>query len=199
VTKRSALIGVLLTSFVVVALADGRPALAAPPDPVDGGNGTEWRQLYETTGLSWNQVAGVCPRDGETPCSGSIGSKVLSGRVWATDAQVIELLGVYEPAILSADPPAVSGPEYFFSAGSFLGQMRWTVDITSTYFHHEATIGWTASTDDTGTPIGGGAVALGFPPISGSFAVRTGDAATDASPNRGSGSGAPADSTTRRP
>ena len=118
VTRRSALIGVLLMSFVFVAVTDGRPASAAPPDPVDGGNGTEWRQLYETTGLSWNQVAGVCPRDGETPCSGSIGTKVLTGWIWATDAQVIELMGAYEPAIVTADPPTVSGPGYVFSAAS---------------------------------------------------------------------------------
>ena len=83
--------------FVVVALAGSRYAWAAPPDPVDGGNGTEWRQLYETTGLSWNQVAAICPRDGETPCSGSIGTKVLTGWIWATDDQVVELMGASSP------------------------------------------------------------------------------------------------------
>jgi hypothetical protein len=140
--------------------------------------------LYETTGLTWNQVAGICPRDGETPCSGSIGTKVLTGWVWATDTQVIELMGGFDPAILTADPPSVSGPEHVFPAASFLGQMRWTVDVTSTYAHHEATIGWTSSTDDTGAPIGG-AVAFSFPPASGSFAVRTGGTATDVSSSRG--------------
>jgi RTX calcium-binding nonapeptide repeat (4 copies) len=181
--RRRAVVGILFTGLLVIAFG-GQPVAAAPPEPVDGGNEIEWRQLYETTGLSWNQVAGVCPRDGETPCSGSIGTKVLTGWVWATDAQLVELMGTFEPAILTADPPAVSGPEYFLTAAGFLGQMRWTVDITSTYSHHEAAIGWTSSTDDAGAPIGG-AVALGFPPASGSFAVRTGDAATDASQNRG--------------
>jgi hypothetical protein len=183
VGRRSALIGVFLTSLVVVALVDGQ-ALASPPDPVDGGNGTEWRQLYETTGLTWNQVATICPRDGETPCSGSIGTKVLTGWVWATDEQVVELMGAFEPAMLTADPPAVSGPAYVFSAASFLGQMRWTIDVTSTYAHTEAAIGWTSSTDDSGAPVTG-AVAFSFPPATGNFALRTGDAATDASQNRG--------------
>jgi hypothetical protein len=65
---------VFVTGLFVVALAaGGTPAGAVPPDPVDGGNGMEWRQLYETTGLSWDQVAQICPRDGATPCSGSIG------------------------------------------------------------------------------------------------------------------------------
>jgi hemolysin type calcium-binding protein len=183
VIKGRALRGILLMSFVVVALGGGRPAWAAPPDPVDDGNGTEWRQLYETTGLSWNQVAGICPRDGATPCSGSIGTKVLTGWVWATDAQVVELMGIYEPAILTADPPTLSGPEYFQTAAGFLSDMRWTIDVTTTYSHDEAAIGWTSSTDE-GAPIGG-AVALGFPPASGSFAVRTGDAATDVNSARG--------------
>ena len=173
-----------LMSFAVVALAGSGYAWAAPPDPVDGGNGKEWRQLYETTGLSWNQVAAICPRDGNTPCSGSIGTKVLTGWIWATDDQMVELMGAFEPAILSAEPPTVSGPDYFLPAAAFLSQMRWTVDLSSTYFHHESTIGWTSSTDETGAPIGG-AVGLGFPPASGSFSVGPGGAATDRSQDRG--------------
>ena len=49
------------------------PGFAAPAGAVDDGHGHEWRQLYETTGLSWNDVAAVCPRDGSTPCEGSSG------------------------------------------------------------------------------------------------------------------------------
>ena len=62
--------------------------------------------------------------------------------------------------------------------------MRWTVDVTSTYSHHESAIGWTSSTDDAGAPIGG-AVGFGFPPASGSFSVGPGGAATDTSQDRG--------------
>jgi Ca2+-binding RTX toxin-like protein len=93
-------------------------------------------------------------------------------------------MGAFEPAILTAEPPTVSGPGYVFPAVSFLGQMRWTVDVTSTYAHHEAAIGWTSSTDDTGAPIGG-AVGFGFPPASGSFSVAPGGATTDTSQGRG--------------
>ena len=53
----------------------------------------------------------MCPRDGVSRCSGSIGGRNLTGWVWATDAQVVELMGHYVPAILTADPPSVSGPE----------------------------------------------------------------------------------------
>jgi len=169
----------------VAALTLGvQPASAAPPDPVDGGNGTEWRQLYETTGLSWNQLAGICPRDGVTPCSGSVGSTSLTGWVWATDAQVVGLMGRFAPAILTAQPPTVAGPEYFLIAGGFLGEMRWTTSIALTYFFTEAANGWTSSTDAAGEPLAG-TVAMGFPPASGTFTVGAGGARDDASSGRG--------------
>jgi hypothetical protein len=41
----------------------------------------------------------------------------LTGWVWATAAQVVALMGEYEPAVLTANPPSVSGPQYFLSAG----------------------------------------------------------------------------------
>jgi hypothetical protein len=81
-TSTRAVLTLLCTAFFAVALAAGTPAGAAPPDPVSGANGKEWRQLYETTGLSWSQVAAICPRDGATPCSGAIGSRVFTGWVW---------------------------------------------------------------------------------------------------------------------
>ena len=94
--RARAMLAIALTSFAVVLTA-GQPAGAAPPDPVDPGDGKEWRQLYETAGVSWNQVAEICPRDGETPCSGTIGAKNFTGWVWATDEQVVDLLGHSSP------------------------------------------------------------------------------------------------------
>ena len=59
---------------VVVMLAAAAPASAAPPaDLNDDGNGKRWRQLTETVGMTPDQVASMCPRDGETRCSGSVG------------------------------------------------------------------------------------------------------------------------------
>jgi RTX calcium-binding nonapeptide repeat (4 copies) len=179
--RRSVVLGFLT---LVVVLASGQPAWAAPPDPVDPGDGTEWRQLYETTGLSWNQVTSVCPRDGATPCSGSIGSTVLTGWVWATDAQLVALMGNFEPDILTANPPTVSGPDYFGSAVMFLGEMRWTTYFSLEYGYSESAIGWTASTGNRGKPIVG-RVSMGFPPPGGSFHVGTGPPASEANPERG--------------
>ena len=45
-----------------------------PAAAFDDGTGKEWRQLSETVGVSWNEIAELCPRDGVTPCTGSIGN-----------------------------------------------------------------------------------------------------------------------------
>ena len=157
-------------SIVVLVTLAGGPAAAAPPDPLDDGNGKQWRQLYETQGLSWSQVAQICPRDGATPCSGSIGPRDLTGWVWATDTQVIALMGQYAPAILTADPPIVSGVDYFGLAQSFLTELRWTDSVSGYGFFSSWTMGWTSSTDAAGNPIAG-KVAYGWWPPTGSFGL----------------------------
>ena len=90
----------------LVALGGGPAAKAVPPDPVTDASGREWRQLYETTGLSWNQVAQVCPRDGATACSGTVGGQDLTGWTWGTADQVAALLSPYAPALAAASPPS---------------------------------------------------------------------------------------------
>ena len=115
---RFALLVVFLASLGTLSTASSS---AAPT--VDG---REWRELYETTGLSWSQVASVCPTDGETPCSGTVGGKNLTGWTWATADQVRDLMDDHAPGLATADPPMVSGIEGFWAAISFLGVMRWT-------------------------------------------------------------------------
>jgi len=74
----------VFVTLVLVALAGAAPVGAAPPENLsDDGNGKRWRQLTQTTGVTPDQVAQVCPRDGETRCSGSVGSKDLTGWVWS--------------------------------------------------------------------------------------------------------------------
>jgi Ca2+-binding RTX toxin-like protein len=119
--------------------------------------GKQWRELYETTGLTRAQVATVCPTDGVTPCSGSVGGHNLSGWVWATADQVRALMDDYGPALSDPAVPAVTGIEGFFAASAFLGEMRWTTYTSLTYFYSEYTGGWTSSLDDTGLPIAGAA------------------------------------------
>ena len=154
----------VLVTLALVALATAEPAAAA--EISDDGNGKRWRQLTETTGLTPSEVAQVCPRGGKTRCSGSIGARDLSGWVWATAAQVQALMGRYEPAILTADPTVVGGPEYLFSAMGFLEDMAPTMSVTGYNFHHSFTAGWTSSDLRPFASAG-----FGWYPIGGSFGV----------------------------
>jgi hypothetical protein len=170
--------------FVLALMLTGTTFGLSEAAPADDGNGREWRQLYETTGLTWAQVARICPRDGETPCSGSVGGKVLTGWVWATQDQVIDFMGQYAPELLTAEPPTVSGPEYFLPALGFLSKMRWTLTQSSTYFSMEWTGGWTSSTDQDGRPTVG-AAGYQHPIFNGHLGVGSVANADESDPHRG--------------
>ena len=94
----------------------------------------------------------------------------LTGWIWATADQVKAVMGLYEPAILTADPPSVGGPEYLMSAMEFITDMRTTFTVTGYNFHTSATSGYTSSLDEAGQPIRGN-VGFGWYPIGGSFSL----------------------------
>ncbi|MEQ1516538.1 MAG: hypothetical protein ABL931_08635 [Usitatibacteraceae bacterium] len=125
---------------------------------VDDKHGREWRQLVETTGLSATQIASVCPRDGVTACTGSVGSRNLTGWVWATEPQVTQLLSYYTPDILTNR--VLNGWGYFGAASAFLVDFPPTQPSSNnncTYCDHgDFGGGVTASTDASGAPIGAG-------------------------------------------
>ncbi len=136
----------LLTAAVVATASSafGQPAY-------NDGHGREWRQLAETTNLSWNQVAQVCPTDGRTPAQGSAGGRDLSGWVWATRDQVRTMLGRIEPRL--RDNASVQGPEYLLSALNFLsgGYVDPTFDYYTTFGGYLYTAGWLADRNPDGT------------------------------------------------
>jgi Ca2+-binding RTX toxin-like protein len=94
--------------------------------------------------------------------------------VWATAGQVRALFGAYAPAILTADPPAVSGSDYYWPAIEFLGEMRYTGYVSGYGFYSEWATGWTASTDEAGQPISG-RVGQGWWPPGGGFSLSSTD------------------------
>lgn len=127
----------------------------------------QWAMLTSTRGLSWDQVAARCPTDGVTPCSGSIGAFNFDGWVWATPAQVVAVMADFAPDIATADPPGVSGTNYYFSAVSFMGAfgaMDWFAGYN---FYFENTAGWTSGKDAQGQPIVGHASDGWWPPSGG--------------------------------
>ncbi len=140
-----------LSVIMVVAVFAATSAVQA----ADDAHGKDWRQLTETLGMTWSQVAQVCPQDGVTACVGSVGGVDLTDWVWATQPQVIELFSYFEPDILAS--PSLSGQKYFFSATNFLSFLRPTFSMTLTYQAAAGAAGWTASTDENGFPIVGSA------------------------------------------
>ena len=153
---------------VVLLLAISGVLLAS----VNDNNGKEWRQLTETVGLSWNQVAQACPqRDGIAPCTGLAGGADLTGWVWATDAQVTTLFSNFEPAILTS--PTVSGMAQFFTASNFFSSFRPTRSIALDYFASQSAAGWTSSYDQPSGLAGFARVGMGNTPVSinGEFSV----------------------------
>jgi len=156
-------------AFLAVS-ATALVSTVASAQSVNDGHGKEWRQLTDTAGLSWNQLAEVCPRDGFSPCSGLAGGIDLTGWVWATDSEVIELFSFYVPDIVTSNP--VEGQAVFFAAQTFLATIRPTFSFFITYQSGQFASGWTASTDASGLPLVG-SVSDGTTPVSigGSFRV----------------------------
>jgi hemolysin type calcium-binding protein len=149
---------------VVVAVLGWSAAPAAAAFPQDG---KRWRQLTDTVGVTWSQVAAVCPTDGASRCSGVAGGRDLTGWIWATDDQVVDLMGAYAPQLLTADPPSVSGPEYLFSAMTFLDDMKPTFFFSGYPTTSASASGWTASA----VPGSAGGAGYTHPIFNGSFGV----------------------------
>ncbi len=137
---------------------------------VNDGRGKEWMQLPATVGLSWNATAQVCPQDGATACVGTAAGRNVNDWVWATDAQVLQLFSIFEPAMLTNR--SVGGIAYFSTAELFLSAFQPTQSFCITYSCGAYGAGWTSSKDDAGAPIFG-AVGWGTTPVSvsGSFGV----------------------------
>ena len=152
----------IVSAVLLASLAWAAPAGAWPPD------GKRWRALTETTGVTAAQLAALCPRDGASRCSGSAGGRNVSGWIWATSDQVLALMGHYEPRLLDADPSQVAGPEFLFSALTFVDEIR------PTFFSGYSSTngyagGWTASERD-GLPVAASS-SYQHPVFNGSFYV----------------------------
>ena len=141
------------------------PIASAQWLPYNDGRGREWMQPAAVTGLTWNQIAQVCPTDGATPCSGTVGGKVLTGWNWATQAQVRAMLSDFVPGL--ATSPSVNNPGSGFYV---LSIFRATQAFYSNYSNSEYVGGWTATANTDGTVNLAGASAA-WPLISGGVGV----------------------------
>ena len=112
----------MTTKKIIVALGLAAHLLPAAPLAAEvvyvDAQGREWRALTETTGRNWLAVAGACPTDGSTPCTGSLGNVSVDGWVWATREQVQGMLAEFAAAV--AGEGCVSGSPYANAASAVL-------------------------------------------------------------------------------
>lgn len=85
---------ILLAAFQTVCASSASAQIAYTDS-----QGRKWRQANTPVARTWTQVAAVCPTDGVTPCDGSLGGQNLSGFVWASREDVIELFSEWVPVI----------------------------------------------------------------------------------------------------
>ncbi|MEZ5567427.1 MAG: hypothetical protein R3E54_03655 [Halioglobus sp.] len=79
-------------------------------------DGLAWRQLTDTAGagLSWNDVATVCPLN-ETPCDGTVNGVDVTGWTWASSSRVNRMLDILTGLRVPATPSKLdSSVELFF-------------------------------------------------------------------------------------
>lgn len=131
--------------------------------------GREWRQVNAAVSFTWNQLAEICPTDGATPASGTIGAIDFSGWVWATREQVQQLFAEFVPDM--ATQTTVGGPQYTLPALWFVdGVMRATYAFYSTYSNSLMVDGWTATRSDDTSAFRAYAYAS-YPVYNGAFSV----------------------------
>jgi hypothetical protein len=166
-----------LASFLAVAFC----ATAAAQAPYVDAQGREWRQMPGTTSVTWNQLDAIFPNDGVTPAAGSLNGIDVTGYVWATRTQVMELLSGFLPEI--ADTPTIGGAAYVLPGLGFFGSFKPTFEFYSTFGGYNYLSGWTA------TESGGGAfvpeVSAEYPVFYGYFNLQAVAAKTSASTTRG--------------
>lgn len=94
--------GHLLKALALVALIGPAPAHAANVVVA----GKEWRQLTETTGFSYLDIANNACNYFDGQCTGSYGNIDFAGWTWATNVDVQSLFN----ALIPRDPVALDSP-----------------------------------------------------------------------------------------
>ncbi len=166
----------LLAAALIAALA--APAIAGDQPHIDA-YGIAWRQLQGTTGLTWSQVAAVCPTDGQSPCEGTLNGVDVTGWVWASQEQVRKMFAEFVPEL--NDVPSVAGAQYVLPALGFCdGAFSPTWSFYTTFGGYLYVGGLTSTLHQDGTAALASASAQ-YPVFYGSFSVVGSAATTSAS------------------
>ena len=125
----------LFTSILIAAILLPPMAQATPVTVGD----RQWQQPDLLAGVSWNQLATVCPTNGGQ-CNGSLASTDLTGWRWASVGDVASLFATFE-----------GHPGHYGSHSEF--GSAWAPQLTSLFtptlrgFGASIVFGWTRSSD----------------------------------------------------
>lgn len=156
------------SAAIVGVLTVAAPALAGNAPHIDA-YGVAWRQLQGTTGLTWEQIAAVCPTDGQSPCEGTINGVDVTGWVWASQEQVRKMFAEFVPEL--EEVPEVEGAQYVLPALGFCdGAFSPTWSFYTTFGGYLFVGGWTSTLNGDGTAVRASASAQ-YPVFYGSFSV----------------------------
>ena len=160
----------MLVASVCASVCASVGASSAIAQHYNDGQGKEWRHVPSTMGLSWNQVATVCPTDGATPCSGVVAGRDMNGWRWGTREQVQRLFAGFVPEIMTAN--CVGGPQYaavgIYALGGGVIAPTWSA--YTTFGGSLFVQGWTATAPAAGQG-GVASASANYPVYDGSFCV----------------------------
>ena len=136
----------IIKMFTAVVLTLGTTIVAqAQSENYIDSTGLEWKNLTEITVSDIQTVEDVCA---STPCQGMLGAVDVTGWVWASEDEVLNLLHDFSDVIPGTGDSAGAG---------FIGAMGLVDYSASTYSYYESSFAFTSSVDeDTGNYIYGG-------------------------------------------
>lgn len=108
--------------------------------------GREWLQVSAFKGKTWASIDALCPVDGVTTCSGTLGGVDITGYVWATQEQVQGLFAEFLPEM--AESETLGAPGYVLPALGFFGSFQPTFEFYTTFGGYNYISGWTSSASD---------------------------------------------------
>lgn len=159
------------TSFILLAAFSTLCASTASAQiAYTDSQGRQWRQANTPVARTWTQVAAVCPQDGVTPCDGSLGGQNLTGFVWASREDVIELFSEWVPAI--AKTGHAGGAQYTLEGLQFFEVFSHTSFSCTVVGCSYGLSGWSSTLAAGGTAAAyAPGVGAGYNPNYGSFSA----------------------------
>lgn len=157
----SALRHLALAAAVAAAGLASRTASAC-----DGGDGRFWLRQPVAQGMTWDQLAALCPLGGAGPCTGA-----LAGLTWANADEVLGLFGCFAPELTART--CAAGVENLGAASTAVGALGANYTYATSFSMTQSSEGWVSTREASGAPMLGQAFTSVGVNQSGGYAIGT--------------------------